>query len=373
MSTFVKKRLLIAVMFIIITSFLVLVRITAYKDKKEYYDLMEKASILTSRCFEIVKKYKLDNGIEISSLDILNTGMIGSKKRTSITTTEGILEAKRTVCNPAWSALMVDIFENNGLKEGDEVGLVFSGSFPAMNIAVLAASKVYGLKTCVMASVGASYFGANDPNFTFFDMIEHLNREGVLDVGIDYVSLGGEDDIAYNFRSEEDKNNIINRINASSSKFIYEENFEDNIDKRLLYFEEKVPNIKMLVNVGGSMVSFGKGLTAFNKSGLFNSAIEGNVSDDLNSHKKNYGLIQRMLLNGITVFNIINIKDLCEKYDMIYDPTVMPIISDNNVYFTVKYNTYLIVIPLILTLGILILFYVLNRNEKTDKESRLFL
>lgn len=104
-----------------------------------YYDTMKEAALLAQRAMQAVRQYKVDHGIPISEEDILDTGMLGDRY-TSITTTVGVLEAKRTTFNPNWAAVIVNMFAEAGLKEGDQVGMVFSGSFPALNICAMAAA-----------------------------------------------------------------------------------------------------------------------------------------------------------------------------------------------------------------------------------------
>ena len=143
-----------------------------------YYDTMKEAALLAQRAMQAVRQYKVDHGIPISEEDILDTGMLGDRY-TSITTTVGVLEAKRTTFNPNWAAVIVNMFAEAGLKEGDQVGMVFSGSFPALNICAMAAAQTFGVDVCIMASVGASSYGANNVDFTFFDMAEYLFTQGI--------------------------------------------------------------------------------------------------------------------------------------------------------------------------------------------------
>ena len=78
-------------------------------------------------------------------------------------------------------SVLLDGTNLKDLKSGDEVGVFLSGSFPALNISVLCAIQEYGLKPCVMASIGASTYGANYPEFTILDMIEYLNKVAEID------------------------------------------------------------------------------------------------------------------------------------------------------------------------------------------------
>ena len=72
--------------------------------------------------------------------------------------------------------------------------MTFSGSFPALNIAASAAAEAMNLKVLIMASIGASSYGANNPEFTYVDMAEYLYKEEVFSFRPEYVSIGGAND-----------------------------------------------------------------------------------------------------------------------------------------------------------------------------------
>ena len=63
------------------------------------------------------------------------------------------------------------------MKEGDPVAVSFSGSFPALNIAVYAAIRTLNLKPTIISSVSGSQWGANDPAFLWIDMEHFLKAE----------------------------------------------------------------------------------------------------------------------------------------------------------------------------------------------------
>ena len=176
-----KMPLSIYLIYVIWSMFIVIaIIVTLYTTSLcecRYYEEKFEASTITDLCFKRIKQYKIDNGIAYAKEDINQTGMLG-KSFSYITTTTGVLESKRTSINPNFAAVIIDMFKDAGIKKHDEVTLVFSGSFPSINIAVMAACDVFELKTCTMASIGSSSYGANDPDFTFFDMALLLHQEG---------------------------------------------------------------------------------------------------------------------------------------------------------------------------------------------------
>ena len=111
--------------------------------------------------------------------DPRGSGMIG-ERMTDLTTTVGSLPSKRTSTRPEFAAAAVEMLVEAGAREGDRVAVSFSGSFPALNVAVLSAVKALGLRPVVISSVGASMYGANQPGMTWLDMEAVLARDGIL-------------------------------------------------------------------------------------------------------------------------------------------------------------------------------------------------
>ncbi len=94
------------------------------------------------------------------------TGLIGLKN-SSLTTSLGQLEAKRTTTNPDFAGLIVYLLQQAGVKEKDVVAIGASSSFPALIIGSLAAAKALRIMPLYIVSLGASQWGANDPDFTW--------------------------------------------------------------------------------------------------------------------------------------------------------------------------------------------------------------
>lgn len=334
-------------------------------DKCKYYDIKVAASEKAKECFDAIKDYKLNHGMEISKEDINNTGLIGLRS-SFITTTSGQLQAKRTSTNPDFASVAIDMFKELHLKEGDEVGVTLSGSFPALNISILCAIETFKLKPCVMVSIGASTYGANDPDFTFYDMVKYLNDTGLLNVKVNYVSLGGTDDIGLNFSdvtgklSEDEEKELLEkiktRISSDSAIFIYEKNYLDNVNLRMNYFSKDVRKMKLFINVGGNQISIGVDEAGFiSRNGLIKS--NSSYLDKKLSNKA--GLIERYLSKGVNVAQFLNIKGLASKYNLPYDYVGEITIGESDVYYEETYNIAVCVVALsisVLFLGIIVYF-----------------
>src|SRR5210317_1920655 len=77
------------------------------------------------------------------------------------------------------------------LKENDVVAVAFTGSFPGLNIAVLAALQTLNLYPLIITSIGASNWGANDPYFTWLDMERELYNAQIFKYRSIAASIGG--------------------------------------------------------------------------------------------------------------------------------------------------------------------------------------
>jgi len=304
------------------------------EDKCRYYDEKIAASRLAKTAMEEIKAYKEECNIPLATEDTYQSGMIGDRY-TVITTTLGNLQSKKTSVNPNFAAVIIDMFKEAEIKPGDEVAMIFSSSFPALNLCVMAAAEVFNLKTCVMISLGASSYGANDPDFTYLEMAEHLKQEGYFTKNIDYVSLGGESDLGTEF-PEDIRNQLLQRIEESSAELIYIEDYVTNIDNRLEKITKKLPNVRALINVGGNLVSMGKDEESFSeKNGLiFPTYIKSRLNRDFTK----IGLIDRFLDRKIPIMQMLNIKGLALEYGLPYNPPVIPEVGDGDVYYEAQYG-----------------------------------
>jgi poly-gamma-glutamate system protein len=81
------------------------------------------------RCMDAVHRYKDERGIPIDpEIDWHDTGLLGTGY-TSVTTTLGAVEAKRTSANPDMAALCVRLLLEAGVTNGGRVACCFSALF----------------------------------------------------------------------------------------------------------------------------------------------------------------------------------------------------------------------------------------------------
>ena len=291
----------------------------------DYQVKLEAVSLMQS-WMDAIKEYKQASGLELTPEDMHKTGLLGTEY-TGITTTHGALEAKRTTADPNMAALVVQMFSEAGLHSGNIVGAGFSGSFPALNLAVLAACQAMDLPCIYIASVGASTYGANQPELTFPDMVYRLAQDGLLDTVPVLVTPGGADDCGLDM-DQELLEQVLTRIAGYGAEIMRQPDLEENLQARMDLYQSAGP-IACFVGVGGNLTTTGtSGLDV--PWGLIPAGQIRAVSRDS-------GLIQRYNAQGLPVIHLLNIRELTAEYSLPYDPEQLSPPGESAIYYTVAY------------------------------------
>lgn len=339
-----KKDILIGAMLCLLVASWLLVDLTKIAVPAADYDEKLRAALHMEACMERIRRRKAELGIEINTENDRNqTGMIGPDY-SEITTTLGNIEAKRTSTNPNMAAVIVDMLNELGLKPGDKIAINCSGSFPALNLAVLCAVEEAGLEPLLVSSFGASTHGANDPAFTYLDMENYLYNEGLLTHKSDYVSIGGMEDVGKEMR-EEVKAQIIGRLEGYGYPLLYDADLLHNIaDRYKLYSEHG--DIRCFINVGGNDVSFGDSSVIVHA--------DGGILTALSEKDRSTGLVQLFLKDGVPVIHLLNIKSVAAQYGLPIDPSPLPKAGQGGVYYEYGYNKPIAAAGLLLAAAVLI-------------------
>ncbi len=274
------------------------------------------------QCMDRVKAYKAEAGLPISADDRHQTGMIG-EPYTFITTTSGALEAKRTTADADMAALAAQMLREAGVKAGDTVGAGFSGSFPALNLAVLSACAAMDVRIVYIASVGASTYGANQPELTFPDMALRLAAEGLVPAPAAF-SMGGWKDCGLDMDAELAAQ-IRARLEASGVPMLYCEDYAENLAERMRIYEENGP-ICCFVGVGGNLTTIGQG-----EDTVPYGLVRPHTVKTTNAGS---GLMELYNAQGIPVLHLLNIKKLVADYGLPYDPETLSAPGESAVYYT---------------------------------------
>lgn len=308
------------------------------------------ASEKAAACYESIYQLKLERGLEMNeTADINHTGMIGLEY-SFITTTIGNLEAKRTATNPNMAAVVVDMFTELGLQPGDKIAVNCSGSFPALNIAVMCAAEVMELDPFLISSFGASTHGANDPELTWLDMEHHLIERGLLKHPSDLFSVGGMEDVGKEMPRELIET-IVSRIQSWGYELFYDEDLLRNIRARYQIYRDQ-GDVKCFINVGGNDASFGDSNIMVHT--------DGGILTELSENDNSTGLVQLFLKDNTPVIHLLNMKSLATEYGLPIDPVPLPEPGQGGVYNKTEYRKEIAAIGLSAAAALLWL----SREEK---------
>lgn len=356
----------LSIMFLIIFAGLFVVNLTKIETQTPYYDKQMAAYNKTLKAYDVLKEKREELEIEIEEhLDPLKTGLIGSMMpigEYSITTTWGNLVAKQTSLNPNFAALFVSYFKELNIKENESVAVNFSSSFPALNVMIIIALDVLEINSFIMSSLGASTYGANIIDFNYLEIEEALYEAEIIKRKTEVMSLGGDKDNLSNIAFNDDlfRNELYERYDYL--KQIKEPDLEKNVKYRYDLFNKELKKIKAFINVGGNIGGRGLGEKDYEN---------GIIRPKPTRINKTSGLIDYFLNDGVSVINLLNIKDLAEKNKLETFNGLPYEKSVGDCYFEYQYNKLFIIITILLVIPITALDIQEKEFDKYKKGSVL--
>jgi len=220
--------------------------------KQPAYELKVAAAQRMAHAMELLKDSRGKAAIFMDDINDPNeTGLIG-RQFTYITTDEGDLDSKISVLDPNVAAMIVDYLNQAGVTRGDTVAVTFTGSMPGGNLAVVCALEEMGVFPLILASVGASQWGANIEDFTWLDMEKILYDSSIISFRSRAASIGGGSDIGRRL-SPRGRELIQETITRNEVDFINSEDLADAVERRMDIYKEARPinEYKAFINVGG--------------------------------------------------------------------------------------------------------------------------
>jgi poly-gamma-glutamate system protein len=256
----------------------------------------------------------------------------------------------------------VNYFHQAGLRPGDPIAVSLTGSFPALNIALLAAAEQLQLKPVVITSVGASMWGANDPEFTWLDMERLLVERKLLSTRSVAASLGGSNDRGRGL-SPKGRTLLKTAVERSGARLISEPTLEEAVKKRIeIYDQGAAPErIKAFVNVGGGAASIGNQMGAdFIRAGVNRSLPRYNWTQR--------GVLHIYAQRGLPVIHVLNIESIARTYGLPLIPERMPPVGQGRIFYEEAYDLRFVAPALALYL--LLCFGVLRARQKAARAAR---
>ncbi len=259
--------------------------------------------------------------LQPASVDPNRTGLIGPDW-SEIATTIGDVSAKRTATNPDLAAIIIRSLRAQGISRGETVGLVLSGSFVGANMAAIAAVEAMGLRPVIVSSLGASMYGATDPEFTWLDMEAVLFRAGIFKSRSAAVVLGGESALA-NSLSETGREMLNAAAHRNGYSPLAGSDFRVLKQTALEVLAREAPQgLSALISAGGPVLSIGTCTDAYR---LPSGIVRGKHS----CQDGVPGLIHDFAALGKPVLHILNLRRLALDSGLPYDPVPLPVPGQN--------------------------------------------
>jgi poly-gamma-glutamate system protein len=303
--------------------------------KQPGFDVKMLAAELARRSMEVIKEERQKRGHVIDpAADPAESGMIG-ELMTPVTSVSGDLVAKQTSANPNFAAVVVEMLQQAGVRKGDVVAVGFTGSFPSLNICVMAALETLEAKGVMISSASASQFGANLPDLLWIDMERILAERGLLHGRSVACSMGGYEDLGLGL-SEQSRELIREAIARNDLQPIQPSSFTESIDVRMSIFREKAGKqpIKAYINVGGGAVSVGRSIgKGTYRPGLNKKAPRAALKID--------SVMTRFMREGVPALHLVQVREIAESYGLPSAPIRTPGVGEGKVFFQPEYNWWL--------------------------------
>jgi poly-gamma-glutamate system protein len=264
------------------------------------------------------------NPSETVTTDPLQEAMLGPYT-TPITTDPGSLTSKITATNPNFAAVIVELLREAGVGPGDVVAVSYTGSFPVLDLATIIATETLGAEPIIVSSVGASNWGATDPEFTILDFESIAARAGLIRHRSVAAWVGGV------FKRHPMPENGRQMANAAIARngipLLGATSLRSGVEERLRVYTEQAGGrpLKAFVNVGGGQVSTGgrrfrqqvtPGLT------LPNAPLE----------EVGQGLLVRMHSAGVPIIHLADVAQLAHRHELPIAPQRTPPVPDGGPY-----------------------------------------
>jgi poly-gamma-glutamate system protein len=273
-------------------------------------DEMLSAAQKAEEAFAVVDSAKRASGLGFPKDSPLPWAALLGEDYTPITSTLGSRAAKDVSTNPAWASVLVRMLSVCGVAEGDTVAVLVSASFPALGLSTLAAIHELGAVPLIVASLGASSYGANVRGGTWLDWERWVRGAGVLDVRSVLVTPGGEQDAAIGLPPEGSVwlYEAAQRNRADLKDYA---SLDDAIAARMTMLDQH--RIRAVVNIGGGHASLGACRHAASLPvGLWETAPECRCTDR--------GALTHTAQRDIPVIHLLQLRQLAALYGLDLEP-----------------------------------------------------
>jgi poly-gamma-glutamate system protein len=196
-----------------------------------------------------------------------------------------------------------------------------------------------GIDAVVMSSLGASTYGANQPEATWIDLENELISKGGLKYKSILVSMGADDDSGVGLYGD-GKNMLIRAAERNNVDLYIPESLVESIKHRVSVLSDS--EISLLLNIGGNQASMGNCSHTLGIPNGLNK--EMHICDD-----EERGVISYLNESGVPFINMLNMKDLASRFGIDGAPGIQ-YSESTNLYSSTSTNKLAIGIILIISL-----------------------
>lgn len=310
----------------------------------------------------VLREDRLNAGWALDEVNDPNQSALIGVQYSLITTDQGDLGSKLTVINPNFAAVVLQMLKDAGVRSGDLVAVSFSGSFPALNIAVIIACEVLQVEPIIITSVGSSMWGANNPEFTYLDMESILLREGIIQHKSLAATVGGGQDIGRSL-SRVGRAAIEEAINRNEVPYLTAGSLDESIKlRRELYAQQAgSKGYTAFINVGGGIAVLGHTVNGdLIPPGVNKSYLQRNYPAK--------GLIHEFWERGTPIIHLLNVDQIADHYGLPRSPVPLPPVGAGRIFSVQEYNMTIAGFSVVILFAVLLAVLFLDRDKYRLKE-----
>lgn len=167
---------------------------SARTRRAHWFEEKRRAAQLAERAFAVLRDHRAGMQVPLDTVNDPNgTGLVGVQY-SQLTWGRSDLSDALTTTNPNFAAALVELLKLAGVGRGDRVGVSLDGTFPALNVHVLAALASLGAEPRIVTAQSAGMWGANHPGLSWLELESVLRDLEVWSYRTGLATLGGQDD-----------------------------------------------------------------------------------------------------------------------------------------------------------------------------------
>ena len=329
--------------------------------RSRLYDTKLASARLAAQAFAAVRDYRQQLGTPIDSVNDPNgTGLVGLLYSQTTDGRSDLSDALATT-NPNFAAALVEMLHRAGVRPGDSIGVSWDGTYPALNIELLAVARTMNLRPVIVTAQSAGSWGANYPGLAWLDIERLLVRAGLWNYRSAWATLGGENDAGQGL-SPEGRAILAAAADSSGVPVVTPSVLADGIGRRAEAFR----GVRALVSFGRSMADIGDA----------RARVPSRVLAGRPARNGKAGAIRAILEQGIPVVRISNPSQVAIDFHLPVSPRRMPEIGKGRLYLERRYSVVLSAVAsllLLVLLGLVVRYdlewYLGVREEMGDKEA----